>query len=129
VDPSDFFSGRATPAWAALSSVLSGLGAWMLSRRNIDALIERARIEANAEVSSSETEERTAFRTALMTEIAIMRQLIKDCEADKDVLRERLNAAMEQSLILRATVDIMEKRVAFSRERQTHDGPPGPGEA
>jgi hypothetical protein len=122
LNPSDFFSEHTTPVWAALSSIISGIGAWLLSRRNISAMIERARIESSAEVSASETEERTAFRAMLMTEVTMMRQLIKECEADKETMRERLNTAMAQSLVLRATVEIMEKCVAFDRQRQALDG-------
>jgi hypothetical protein len=117
LDPSDFFWDHATPILAVLSSITGGVGAWLLSRRNIDAILERAQIETNAEVSAAETAERTAFRAMLMAEVAAMRQLIKECDADKEALHERLNAAMAQSLVLRATVEIMEKRVAFSRQR------------
>ena len=124
MNPSDFFSEHTTPVWAALSSIISGIGAWLLSRRNISAMIERARIESSAEVSASETEERTAFRAMLMTEVTMMRQLIKECEADKETMRERLNTAMAQSLVLRATVEIMETCVAFDRQRQALDGRP-----
>jgi hypothetical protein len=127
LDPPDFFSQHTSPVWAALSSIISGIGAWLLSRRNISAMIERARIESSVEVSASETEERTAFRAMLMTEVTIMRQLVKECDADNETLRERLNTAMAQSLILRATVEIMEKRVAFGRQRQALGGESEPG--
>ena len=53
----------------------------------------------------------------LMTEIAAMRRLIKEYESDIELLRERLNTALSQSLVLRATVEIMEKRVAFLKDR------------
>jgi IS1 family transposase len=127
LDPSDFFSQHTSPVWAALSSIISGIGAWLLSRRNISAMIERARIESSVEVSASETEERTAFRAMLMTEVTIMRQLVRECDADNEILRERLNTAMAQSLVLRATVEIMEKRVAFGRQRQALGGESEPG--
>jgi DNA-binding transcriptional regulator LsrR (DeoR family) len=127
LDPSDFFSQHTSPVWAALSSIISGIGAWLLSRRNISAMIERARIESSVEVSASETEERTAFRAMLMTEVTIMRQLVRECDADNETLRERLNTAMAQSLVLRATVEIMEKRVAFGRQRQALGGESEPG--
>lgn len=127
MDPSDFFSQHTSPVWAALSSIISGIGAWLLSRRNISAMIERARIESSVEVSASETEERTAFRAMLMTEVTIMRQLVRECDADNETLRERLNTAMAQSLVLRATVEIMEKRVAFGRQRQALGGESEPG--
>jgi hypothetical protein len=114
------------PIWAALSSVVGGIGAWILSRRNIGAVIERARIETHAELSASEAEERTAFRATLMTEIVSMRHLLKECDADKEMLRQRLNTAMAQSLVLRATVEIMEKRVALGKDRHTLSSQTGP---
>ncbi len=55
-------------------------------------MIERARIETHAALSGSEAEERMVFRATLM-------------------LRQRLNTAMTQFLVLSATVEIMEKRV------------------
>jgi hypothetical protein len=119
LDLSDFFSDHTAPIWAALSSIVGGIGAWILSRRNIDSVIERARIETHAELSATEAEERTAFRATLMTEVINMRQLLKECDADKETLRQRLNTALAQSLVLRATVEIMEKRVALGRDRQT----------
>lgn len=125
MDPSDFFSEHAAPIWAALSSIVSGVGAWLLSRRKISAAVDRARIESAAEQTASESEERTAFRAMLMAEVTAMRQVMKECESDKDLLRERLNTAMAQSLVLRATVEIMEKRVEFCRERQILSGRSG----
>jgi hypothetical protein len=119
LDLSDFLSEYKAPVWAALSSVVGGIGAWVLSQRNINAVIERARIETHAALSAAEAAERTAFRTTLMTETMSMRQLLKECDADKEMLRQRLNTAMAQSLILRAAIEIMEKRVALGRDRHT----------
>lgn len=116
LDLSAFLSEHATSVWAGLSSIVSGIGAWLLSQWNINAAVERAHIETGAEISAVETAERTAFRALLMTEVASMRQLIKECEADKETLRERLNVVMAQSLILRATVEIMERRVTLRKE-------------
>jgi IS1 family transposase len=128
LDPSVLFSEQATPIWAVLSSLVGGIGAWLLGRRNIDAAVERVRIETNAEMSATETEERTAFHAMLMAEVTVMRQLMKECEADQETLRERLNTAMAQSLILRATVEIMEERVAFFKEPHTPNDEVAPDE-
>jgi hypothetical protein len=58
----------------------------------------------------------------LLAEIAVMRQVIKEREIDADRLRRSLNTASEQSLVLRATVEILEKQVAFFKDRQVpHD--------
>jgi hypothetical protein len=121
LDLSAFLSEHVTSIWAGLSSIVSGIGAWLLSRRNINAAVERARIETDIEISAVETAERTAFRALLMTEVATMRQLIRECEADKETLRERLNVVMAQSLILRATVEMMERRVKFYKESRGGD--------
>jgi hypothetical protein len=126
LDLSEFFSPHTAPIWAALSSIVGGIGAWILSRRNVDAMIERTRIETHAQLSASEAQERVAFRATLMTEIMSMRQLLRDCDSDREMLRQRLNAAMAQSLVLRATVEIMEKRVALGRDPSTPRSQTGP---
>ena len=109
-----------------MSSIVGGIGAWILSRRNIAAVIERARIETHAELSAAEAKERIAFRATLVTEIMSMRQLLKECDANRELLRQRLNTAMAQSLVLRATVEIMEKRVALGRDHRTLSRRAGP---
>jgi L-rhamnose isomerase len=118
LDLLEFLSEYMGPIWAALSTGVGGIAAWVLSRRNIDSVIERVRIETHAELSASEAEERIAFRATLMAEMMSMRQLLKDCNTDKETLRQRLNTAMAQSLVLRATVEIMEKRVTLGRDRR-----------
>jgi hypothetical protein len=45
-----------------------------------------------------------------------MRQLIKECEIDRDALRERLASAEAQILVLKASNEIMEKWVTFFRD-------------
>jgi hypothetical protein len=125
LDPWAFLSDHATSIWAGLSSIVSGLGTWLLSRRNINAAVERARIETDIEMLAVETAERTAFRTLLVTEVASLRQLIKECDVDKEALQERLNIVMAQSLILRASVEMMERRIKFYKGR--HGGAPSEG--
>ena len=46
-----------------------------------------------------------------------MRQSIKEYNAESETVRERLNIAVAQTLVLRATIEIMEKRVASCKER------------
>jgi hypothetical protein len=106
-----------TPIWVALSGAVSGFGAWIVSVRKINASVERARIKMMADASSGETADRVAFRTTLMAEIAALRQLIKDCENEKDHLRERVNRTEGQILVLKASNEIMEKWVAFFKDR------------
>jgi hypothetical protein len=117
VDLSVFFSDCNSPMWAVLLSVLSGIGAWLLGRRNMANLIEQLQVGANAESSADENGERAAFRDLLMAEIATMRQSIKIYSAENETVRERLNTAVAQTLVLRATIEIMEKRVASCKER------------
>jgi hypothetical protein len=116
-----FLSGLPTPIWVALSGVASGIGAWIISIRKINASIERARIKTMADAALGETTERTAFRAALMGELSTLRQLIKECESEKDSIRERVNRAEEQILVLNASNEIMEKWVAFFKDRHDPD--------
>jgi hypothetical protein len=102
--------------------VHSDLGAWLLCRPHEDATVEPDRIEKNADLCSTETGQRTAFCAMLLSEMAAMRQVARERETDTDVLRQSLNAALEQSLVLRATVEILEKRLALLRDRRVpHD--------
>lgn len=70
-----------------------------------------------ADGSNAEAVERAAFRTSLMSEVSEMRQMMKECETDKEVLRQRLNATEGQILVLKASNEIMERWVAFFNER------------
>jgi hypothetical protein len=117
VDLSVFFSDCDSPMWAVLLSLLSGVGAWLLGRRNMANLFEQLQVGANTELSAAENGERAAFRDLLMAEIASMRQSIKEYNAESETVRERLNTAVAQTLVLRATIEIMEKRVASCKER------------
>jgi hypothetical protein len=83
----------------------------------INASIERVRIKTSAESVAAEATERAAFRATLMTELAAMRQLLKECESNRDLLRERLNTAEGQIVILKASNEIMERWVAFFKDR------------
>jgi hypothetical protein len=113
-----FLSDCSSPMWAALLSVVSGIGAWMLGRRNKANLIRQLQAGANAELSAGENGARTAFRDLLMAEIAAMRQSIKVYRAESETVRARLNTAVAQTLVLRATIEIMEKKIASCRERE-----------
>jgi hypothetical protein len=117
MDPSVFFSSCSSPMWAVLLSALSGIGAWLLGRRNMATLIEQLQVGANAQLSAAERGERAAFRDSLIAEISAMRQSIKENNAESETVRDRLNTAVAQTLVLRATIEIMEKKVAFCRER------------
>lgn len=99
-----------------MSGVISGVGAFIISLRTVNVSRERARIKLALEASAAETAERAAFRATLMAELSGMRTLIKECEADKDALRDRLNTTEAQVLVLKASNEIMEKWVAFFRD-------------
>jgi hypothetical protein len=117
-----FLSKLPTPILVALSGTVSGLSAWIVSIRKINASVERARIKMIADASSEESAERAAFRATLMTEISALRLLIKECESEKDSIRERVNRAEEQILVLNASNEIMEKWVSFFKDRNELDG-------
>jgi hypothetical protein len=117
LDPLIFFSDHAAPLWAVLAASISGLGAWLINMRSISSTVERTRISLSADVANAEVVERAAFRTSLMSEISEMRRLVKECEGDKETLRQRLNVAEGQILVLKASNEIMERWVAFFNER------------
>jgi hypothetical protein len=74
-----------------------------------------------SDASSGETAERAAFRATLMTEISALRQLVKECENEKDIIRERVNRAEERILVLSASNEIMEKWITFFKSRDDPD--------
>jgi hypothetical protein len=112
-----FVTDHAASIWAVFAVAMSGLGGWLLSMRRISATVERTRIATRADISSAEAGERAAFRTALMTEVSEMRRLMKESENEKEGLRQRLNVADGQILVLKASNEIMERWIAFFNER------------
>jgi hypothetical protein len=113
------FSEISTPTWVALSGAISGLGGWFVSVRKINASIERARIKTIADASTGEAAERAAFRDSLMAEMTALRQMIKECELERDVLRAKVNTAEGQILVLKASNEIMERWVTFFKDRNS----------
>jgi hypothetical protein len=109
------------PVWAALTGGFSGIGAWFIGMRQISASIENERLKLMAEASSGEIAERAAFRAALMADIADLRRQMKECEADREALRIRLNTAEEQILVLKASNEIMERWLVFFKDRNALD--------
>jgi hypothetical protein len=118
LDPVTVFSEIPTSVWVALSGGISGVGTWVVSMRQITVSVDRMRLKMNAEALAGETAERGAFRAALMADVGEMRRLMKDCEADRDHLRTRVNAAEEQILVLKASNEIMERWLAFFKDRK-----------
>ncbi len=116
MDPLAFLAEHSTAAWSAVSGVASGAGALFLSFRTLNLSRERVQMKMSLEASASETAERAAFRSTLIAELSRLRAMIKECEADKELLRERLNTAEAQILVLKASNEIMEKWVAFFRD-------------
>jgi hypothetical protein len=113
------FSEYPTQIWAVFSAGVSGLGAWLLSLRNASILIERSRIKMSMELSTAEVADRAAFRATLLAEVSDLRALMKESEAEKALLRERLNTSEGQILILKASNEIMERWVAFFKDRNS----------
>ena len=122
LDLSAFVSEIPTPIWITLSGAVSGLSAWIISMRKINASIERARIKTTADASIGESADRATFRATLMLEISALRQLIKECESEKTVIRERVNTTEQQILVLNASNEIMEKWVIFFKDRNDPNG-------
>jgi hypothetical protein len=59
-----------------------------------------------------------------MDELSGLRAQIKECETDKNALRERLNTAEAEIMVLKASNEIMEKWVAFFRDGVVPQVPP-----
>jgi hypothetical protein len=121
LDPLTVFSDIPTPVWAAASGAISGIGTWIVSMRQIGVSVERARIKMVADASADESAERAAFRATLMADISNLRLLMKECEVDRDFLRTRVNATEEQILVLKASNEIMERWLAFFKDRNAMD--------
>ena len=111
-----FLAEHSTAIWGAVSGVVSGVGMFLVSFWKVSTSVERARMKAMADAAAAETAERAAFRASLMEELAGLRAQIKACEADKNQLRDRLNNAEAEILVLKASNEIMEKWVAFFRD-------------
>jgi hypothetical protein len=121
LDPLSELSDIPTPVWAAVSGAISCVVTWFLGLKKLGASLERARLKLAADASTNETAERAAFRTTLMTEITALRQLIRECDAERDILRGRVNATEGQILLLKASNEIMERWVGFFKDRNALD--------
>lgn len=115
----NLFQDHPTASWAAISSVLSIIAAFVIRFRRIGASLERTRIRTAADVLAAEVVERASFRATLMAEINVVRAMMKECESEREAQRVRLNTAEGQILILKASNEIMEKWVAFFRDRNS----------
>jgi Ribonuclease G/E len=122
------FADIPAPVWVALSGVISGISTWVVGMRQINVSIKRARLKTTAEALTDESAERVAFRTALMVEVADLRRLLKECDADREALRSRIYRAEEQILVLSASNAIMERWLAFFKDRNALDAHIAPQE-
>jgi hypothetical protein len=111
-----FLTEHSTAIWGAVSGVAGGIGMFLVSFWKVSASFERARLKMASDAAAAETAERAAFRASLMGELSGLRAQIKECETDKNALRERLNNAEAEILVLKASNEIMEKWVAFFRD-------------
>jgi hypothetical protein len=127
LDPLGDLSDIPTPIWAAASGVISCLVTWFLGLKKLGNSLERARLKMTTDASTNETAERAAFRTTLVTEITALRVLIRECDAERDVLRGRVNATEGQILVLKASNEIMERWVTFFKDRSALDPRPVTG--
>jgi hypothetical protein len=111
-----FLTEHSTAIWGAVSGVAGGIGMFLVSFWKVSASFERARLKMASDAAAAETAERAAFRASLMGELSGLRAQIRECETDKNALRERLNNAEAEILVLKASNEIMEKWVAFFRD-------------
>jgi hypothetical protein len=116
LDAWDFLAEHTAAIWGAVSGVAGGIGMFLVSFWKVSASIERAKLKLTTDASSAEAAERAAFRASLMDELSGLRAQIKECEADKNTFRDRLNNTEAEILVLKASNEIMEKWVAFFRD-------------
>ena len=116
-----------TPAWVALSGGIGSLGTWIVSMRQVSVSVERMRLKWKSEAVAEESAERAAFRAMLLSDISDLRQLVKECEIDRDALRTRVNVAEEQILVLKASNEIMDRWLTFFKDRNAMEPRPGSG--
>lgn len=123
------FPAHAASIWSVLL-VLFGLPQQRLPQppaRNADD--EPCPRDTNADFAAAGDGQQAALLATLTAEIAEMRLVLKDDELDTESLRERLNAALAQSLVLRASQEILEKRIVRLREDLTSFPPAAESEA
>jgi hypothetical protein len=111
-----FLAEHSTALWGAISGAASAVGLSFISFHKVSASVERARMKMTTDAAEAERAERSAFRASLVVELAALREQVKACEADKNQLRERLNNAEAEILVLKASNEIMEKWVTFFRD-------------
>jgi len=116
LDPLAFLAEHSTAIWGAVSGVAGGIGMFLVSFWKVSAAIERAKLRVTSDALSAEAAERAAFRASLMDALSELRTQIKECEIDKNALRERLHNAEAEILVLKASNEIMEKWVTFFRD-------------
>jgi chromosome segregation ATPase len=109
------------PIWAALSGGLSAVGTWVFGMKRLSVAAERVRLKTTADALTEEISDRSAFRVTLMAEISSLRQRVKECEAQRDDLQNRVNVAEGQTLILKASNDILARWVKFFKDRNSQD--------
>jgi hypothetical protein len=80
---------------------------------------KRGRLKTIADALTDEIADRAAFRVTLMTEIASLRQRVKECEIQRDELQTRVNVAEGQALVLKASNDILTRWVGFFKDRNS----------
>jgi len=114
-----FLSDVAAPFLAALVGLISSVGTWFIGVRKLRVSAEQSREKVIAELSVGEQAERAHFRTTLISDIANLRQLQKECESDRDHLRNRINATEEQILVLKASAEIMQRWLSFFKAAET----------
>ena len=114
----------ATPGWIALGSALGALGAWLLNLKRVTAAVSVEHEKLVLQKAEAEAAERESFRTVLLREVGDLRTVARDCEFDKEALRKRLGQAetrVSQAegkiILLEASNQIMEKWIAFFKER------------
>jgi len=106
-------------AWAAVTGGLSSVLTWRLGVRGMRNAARKDREKFTEDYAASEQADRAQFRTTLMSDLAALRALQKECEVDRDHLRGRINDNAKQILMLKASAEIMQKWLDFFRKAET----------
>lgn len=107
----------ATPGWIALGSILTAVGAWLLNLKRISAAVAVEHERVALQKADAESSERDSFRTVLLREVHELRVTARECENDKAALVTRISLAEGRIIVLEASNQIMERWIAFFKER------------
>lgn len=110
------FAELATPGLLVLGSAVGALGTWILKLKGLSAHVEAEHQKTVTHMFDAEIAERSTFRAMMLRDVAEMRAIAKECEADRDALRTRLSLTEKNVMLLQANSEITDKWLEFLKE-------------